>query len=533
MIFSAPLGSDSIDTPLPSSWKGRSLRSTDSVLLAEKVPDFRSGTLFFIPSPLDPHQMRSFQNQLPPDCFFLFHEKDPELAAKTMPLFSQLKGQTDQGQEIFYWLVHDTEMEIQNLAAQLPWNKLRRTVFLTVSSSWMFHPTRYRQIESRLSDEIQVYWMNRSTSLNLGPLWIKNIFRNLQENATTFSPWPNWGHDPVLVAGAGTSLEETLRSYPLDLGKRFRILAADTALTVLTQAGWQADAAVCVEAQQANLKDFQGLSGSELPLFLDLCGHPGSTRLTGGRVHPFISRFASVSLNQRLENLGFSFLPPLGSVGVTAVALALRLTQGPILLTGLDFAFPGGKTHAKDAPSLLERRKKSNRFFTQEIPGCWANGLNLVRDGVLTTRIMEGYAGSLQNLIQPEYQRIFDLNQGLSLGLKRQTWKEMIPQIQNWPILGSHRPGPAQLETRQTLTHFIQEERTRTLVYLSALEKVNKGNHSPEDQEALLEAARDLDHLYFFYPDTQPMPRFDSGFLSRLLMGVHWHRERLKDFAGD
>jgi hypothetical protein len=107
-----------------------------------------------------------------------------------------------------------------------------------------------------------------------------------------------------------------------------------------------------LEGQHYNLEDFLPGRDPGLTLLCDLSSCPAVLRLFPRR-RPFATRFHPLALFDRLQAAGLfpPELPPLGSVGVTAVQAALSLTAGPVLLAGLDFCYLDGRTHARGAPS--------------------------------------------------------------------------------------------------------------------------------------------------------------------------------------
>jgi hypothetical protein len=54
--------------------------------------------------------------------------------------------------------------------------------------------------------------------------------------------------------------------------------------------------------------------------------------------------------------------PPLGSVGLCAAALALRLSGGPVVCCGIDFSFTLDSYHARSTPGHREKLRGQNRF---------------------------------------------------------------------------------------------------------------------------------------------------------------------------
>ena len=441
-------------------------------------------------------------------------EKDPslrELAVRTLLPSRQ-----------YFWLEDDTEAAVQDLLSRLNLDRLRRCVWFPITGGWLLHAARYREVLGRLEAGLAMHWANRMTSLHLGPLWIRNLFDNLASPAFASLPWPHWGEDPVVVCGAGTSLEAWLPA--LKQKPNVRVLAADTALPTLLAAGVRPDGVVCVEAQQANLRDFLPGAGSGIALFADVTSHPTSRRALGGPVWWFNSRFAPLALWSRwpLESV-VPCLDPLGSVGVTAVALAHRLTSGSVTLAGLDFSWPEGKTHAKGAPALTALLQQTTRLRGTEQPGTWSATTNSTAPGGFrTTSVLKGYAASLAQIARPQTHRTSVLGaQGLELGLSRldQLPAHTSPKSGFTPRVSGTNEKPTQGPVlAQSL---VKQELTRLELLLGSFEAVNRG--APGDE--LLRQLAELDYLYFHFPD--PEVRLESSFLSRALLSARWLHGRL------
>ena len=144
------------------------------------------------------------------------------------------------------------------------------------------------------------------------------------------------------------------------------VLAVDTALAALAQAGITADAVIVLESQYWIEQAFHGFRSSTIPVYADLTARHGAITLPGGPLSLFYTRFDQSSLLNRLESLSLLPLeiPRLGSVGLAALYIA-RYTasaQTPIFFTGLDFSWQSGFSHSQGAPWPTRDRVTANRL---------------------------------------------------------------------------------------------------------------------------------------------------------------------------
>jgi hypothetical protein len=151
--------------------------------------------------------------------------------------------------------------------------------------------------------------------------------------------------------------------------------------------------------------------------------------MLGGHPRLFFTPWTKLSLFDRLKaaRLLPEEFPPLGSVGLSAAAIACRLSSGPIVAAGLDFSFTLDLTHARSAPAHLEKLRRQTRFSGLIDPaaafrkGCCA-ALSKTGEPVRTNQTMKNY----RDLFQREFAgppggsgaRIRDvIGTGLDLGL--------------------------------------------------------------------------------------------------------------------
>ena len=507
------------DIPL-LTWKGRRVRSPgdDPQATAKKVPDapLRPGSLFFVPSPLEGWGVDVLLDRLSADSAVVLLEKDSALEAHCHQALRHHLGHRMNDPRLF-WLEIDTEAAVRELFLRLPLNTLRRVEWLTFNGAWMSHSTRYREVFTRLEEGLTRWWSNRMTCLHMGPLWLKNLFDNLSRPSCEWSPWPDWSDDTVLVCGAGISLESAL-PYASQHRSRLRIIAADTALPVLKSWDLVPDAVVCLEAQHANLRDFAGWKGANVRLFTDLTSYPPSARVFGPPPCWFVTEFTELDLWNRWPWPEIPRLPPLGSVGVAAAWVAWKLTRGSVILAGLDFSFPAGKTHSRGAPSLASLGARTNRLLPMVQTNTWIRpGLRNTKTGWLTTPVMEGYAAVLKDQATPHAHRTWTWD-SLGLPLDLPVWNRQTPSPLGKQII---EVPPETGPDRQT---WLALEAVRWQRLLEALDQWERGQ-SEADWQNLLAQLKALDYLTFCFPDPQPRP--DADWLIRAQVQLKWLIDRV------
>jgi len=410
--------------------------------------------------------------------------------------------------------------------SSLPLNALRRCEFLTLNGAWLFYRVRYRDIFNRLEDGLTRWWSNRITCLHMGPLWIRNLFTNLAAAGPSWTPWPDWGSDPIFVCGAGVTLEEAL-PWIQKHRNQIRLLAADTALPILRDWNLVPDGVVCLEAQHANLRDFAGWTGAPVQLFTDLTSFPPGSRIFSRAPCWFITEFTELSLWSRWpwSQSTIPRIPPLGSVGVAAAWIAWKLSKGPVILAGLDFSFPHGRTHARGAPSLSAMASRSDRLHPMEQTGTWrTEGIRKdTATGWLTTPVMQGYAWVLSD-------------QARSNALRTATWSDQ-GLVMDLPVWNRCIPGkklqPATVQNLVTYEEdpreWLQTEKTRWKQLLESFERLNRDPGSQEKLSHLKSDLLEVDYLTFSFPD--PELRLESDWLIRAQRQIRWILERVETLS--
>jgi hypothetical protein len=358
------------------SWNGKTLLSgVDPAGKANRITEtipVMDRTLYLCPSPLYGYGLERLLSRLEgfPHSAVLCIEAEPEL----FTLAREHLGET---------LNNNQKLRLTNrcsagaLCALLrqEWGPrfFRRIEQIRLNGGWQLYAQLYDTLANSLQKEIALDWGNAMTLTRLGRRYIRNALRNLPliprcPSLQTLS----FGNAPTLVLGAGPSLDHTLDGLQSRFGhvlrltanRPFRIICVDTCLSALKERGIEPDLAIVLESQHWNLADFTGLCGWNVPSALDLSALPRSADVLAGGLFLFFTPWTALSIFERLESAGLipARLPPLGSVGLSAVTIARRLTRGVIITAGLDFSFTLDSYHARSTPGHKSKLRRHNRF---------------------------------------------------------------------------------------------------------------------------------------------------------------------------
>ena len=405
---------------------------------------------------------------------------------------------------------------------------IRKALFLTLTGGYTLNPELYREMFRILENQINEYWKNRMTLLHFSGLWVKNLLYNLPALIKSKALESLRIDKPVLILGAGESLEDSIPFIKAH-GNSFFLCAVDTALPVLKEIGVSPNAIISLESQWINLQDFIGCKAKGIPLICDITVLPQVCRLFRGNTYFFSSRFADLRLLKTLDNYGLlPFpIPPLGSVGVTAVYLFNRLYSGPIFLTGLDFSYSLGKTHARGTPSLLHHLSKCNRLDPNPLfkgilrrPVLDFSDQNGNR--VKSDLVLSGYADLLKNILSGK-DNVFNLGKGgLYLGARVADPPQALKSskiLKKETIKGTSKYYPeTTLFSRSSLEAFFIEEKTKIQHFNRLGHELLSGRF--ENLDAFKSLLPDFDHLLLGLPEAplKPYnsPLFQAKIVSRL-----------------
>jgi len=499
-------------------------------------------SLYFVPSLGLGHGLPELLSALPPDCSVLCVEAYQEVMAVALA----------QGIPRDHRLLVVRTGDPEAVAAALRsmgTGRFRRVVEAPLCAGYRLAPRLYGAMRMRLEQEIMRFWQNRMTLIAMGSLQVRNILANLPllRNALDFSALST--SRPVVVAGAGPSLDHTLPVLRSSRD-RFVLVAVDTALPVLSACGLFPDIVVALEAQAVNNLDFIPVPPEDGPvLACDLSVHPSAARLFAGRLFFFSSEFAPLSFWDRLDRSGLRPLrfPALGSVGVAAAHAALRMTRGSVYLTGLDFSFPGARTHAKGSPSLITMHSGSSRLAPvgqATYSALAARHLARQTDKhglpVLTDRVLSTYRDSLEEELSESSARVRDCGDtGLPLGVPVIAASQLEEALQAGATSAQRlRIDRTRRFPGERLAHFVASERALLEKVALAAGGPSGNGLAPAGQagaapagaapDALGALLADADYTWMHFPDQPDLAAPEWGFVVRARVAALYYAERLR-----
>ncbi len=510
-------------------YRGRYLySSTDpekrAILRAEKTV-LQNETLYILTSPLLFYGITEILSRLPMDSHIICFEFSKDLHELSK---SHIPDSILNSTSITFTERTDPKV-IYDTTHKLGIWKFRRAKLLNITGGYSIYSSEYKDLLNNLDNKIQEYWKNRMTLIHMSTLWIKNIFLNLYKlyhrtEALTLHTYPNV-ECPILVTGAGESLEGSI-NFIKEKRDSFKILAVDTSVSVLLENEIEPDYIIAVDAQFYNLNDFMKVKNKDIPLFFDLTGYTGIPYIMNGYIYPFISNFANTGLLQRLEHYKLLpvKMPALGSVGITAIYLALEMTRDKILYTGLDFAYRIGKSHARGSPRNLTELAEANRLRPMEQPeSYYARPLIYKKDKTgkecTTDLILSSYADLMSDNFK-QNDRLLDIGtSGLSNGGKLTNTADLFTGGKC--IKKDYFKSDSSLIYIKNFKEFCRNELAlltklydKTFLYLSGKSK---------NSEIILKLIKEADYIYLHFPDKSPEPSIEPGFLKRILISCGYY----------
>jgi len=412
------------------------LSGIDPAGRAEKTADavsIKDGTLYFCPSPLYGFGLERLLSHLEtqaPNSAVLCLEADPELYELTQ-------------RNINPGLLTNKKLHITNVCKKEElagivrnlWGgrAFRRIQTIRFTGGWQLSSELYNSLCEELRSEIATDWSNALTLSKLGRLYIRNTLRNLS-NIANFSSIGDlsFGSSASLVLGAGPSLDETLDALEKHFAENiylpetrpFKIICVDTCLPALNDRKIKSDLVIILESQHWNLRDFIGSRIPGIPAAIDISSLPASVQLLNAEGYLFMTPWTSLRIFERLKSYGLLpvIIPPLGSVGLTAVEIARRITSGIIICAGLDFSFTPDKYHARGTPAHRSKLNSLSRFRSVLNTAAYdSHSLHAVSKSglkVISNPVMRNY----RSLFEQEFggdSRLYDITgSGLPLGVK-------------------------------------------------------------------------------------------------------------------
>jgi hypothetical protein len=182
-------------------------------------------------------------------------------------------------------------------------------------------------------------------------------------------------------------------------------------------------------------------------------------RVLGGETFLFFTPWTDLRFFKRLKEAGL--LPPLlaalGSVGLSAVQIAIKCGKGPVIIAGMDFSFSPDAYHARSSPGHQTRLVKITRLNSP------LNVQAAFREGTYATVSKSGLPvrsdpalRNYRNLFEEEFSslpRLYEITgPGLKLGIKELSPKEAVELL-----AGKGKPSGASFTERSKVEQEKQE----------------------------------------------------------------------------
>lgn len=514
-------------------YRGRFLYSkynpAKSILSLIEGTDILPGTLVIIKSPCLFYGIRELSQKLPENCPLMAVEADQALYSIAKSSLSEM------GSEIPVRLFSTGNLnEIDAyLRKEADSGKIKRILPVDFSGGVAFNSELYGRICFAAQEIVSSFWKNRITIVKMGRLFSKNIFCNLKRlpSSLTLREVLHSVSKPIIVCGAGESLDATFSEKNPDFLKavksgKFFILAVDAALTSLLDRHIPVDAVVAMESQSAIQNAYIGSKDSRIPIFADLCSRPQIAEILKGPVIFYATKFASARYLDDLKQKAVldSFIPPLGSVGLSATLIALYLRESSatkVYVTGLDFSYSIGLTHAKGTPA------QKRRLFTQtrtnpagSYDAAFATGSSIIQGkngSTVTLTNMQVYASTFNSMFSGEENLVDIRESGLMLGI--QEGKVEIPSSGSKETFEKAVEKSSEKDREDDRARIWMEGEKKALI--EARDLLVKGEDSSyrdkgmDLNEQLSGLLQVRDYLYIHFPDGTAFST-ESQFLKRI-----------------
>jgi hypothetical protein len=489
-----------------------------AVRIAESVP-LRDRCIYLVPSPLLGYGLTKLIERVPRDSIILTIEYSQEIMALCSNHLPQ------KNERIVNVRLSDRESLHALLYSLGPW-RFRRVHRVDLNSGASLNPEVYNELSDFLLEDLMSYWRNRHALDRLGREWIRHIFANISEMASGAIDFRNLRELQIngtpLVAGAGPSLENSMK-FMRKNRERLWILAVDTALPALMGNGLTPDAVAVLDTQPWNLLDFHNSAGTGIPVIADLSSYPPCLTHTGGPCYLYSSEFAELNFLRNLKEYGLRdfIIPPLGSVGLAALEIISRISSGPVFLTGLDFAYSPGKSHARG--SSFHHWQLSSLSRLNPHPG-WEASMRRPRSRdadafglpLNTDTVLQGYAALLKDRYSGDERfRVLEPG-GLNLDIPLISPKEAEVILSRERLAGSPGGSSEKAAERKGMvdkaSSFLDRELKSLAGVIDAWDAYAEGSGSAAKVSESLEG---MDEVFADFPDEPPLPKENDSFLVR------------------
>ena len=528
--------------------------------------EFKNDTLILCFSPILGYGLNKLAEKLPTGCFMLIIEANKDLLELYNQDFINAKKFATENpsdtsfpkaaasnigflgpsrlDDIYHLLTKKNQVTDNGVQIPHP-GSFKYCVRIDFSAAPALRQEEYQRIQQRAELAVANFWKNRLTLIKMGRLYHRNILRNLALLPYSHEIPINKINYPVLVLGAGPSADKTieiLSSMTKESRKKLFILAVDAVIPALLAQKITPDLVLALECQHAIQQAYTNTSDSELFLVADLTSRPSilhydtcqkknpnnrenlGKNCSGGSTAFFSTEFTGSRFLERLQQQRFiqQVLPPMGSVGIVAMEMALLLrknTNVPVYVSGLDFSFLLERSHCKESFQVKNTFLKTNRINPAGSYHCLTNPTTekqLGKSGmVYTDQILSYY----RQIFCDRFQGIINAydvgNHGLDLGLERRDFSQIASEISLMKNIKPQETAPSNGTTVKNLK-LAEKIREFYLAEEAILHELKEGLSTGNiSQERILEILEEADYLYLHFPDGYK-PSLDISFLKRV-----------------
>lgn len=432
-------------------------RIREAVRLLPKVHPL----LILLPSPLHFPELSALRSVLQPDDALVPCEADPLLMQLTQDRLGALRESlpSRQLEPLRVLPAGAGDGVLEAVAGQILSHRdpaPRRVAVLRLGRAYRLHAGLYRRMEDALVSAVQRHWQNRATLSSVGPLLRRNVPLNLARarHLAPFAGRPapvagTGGNRRTAVLGAGPSLDR-LDQHLAVLQRADRILVADSAWLALADTPLAARAELVItEPRLANIADFhrpfasgasaqaaatpgsaqrmaqpgaaalrewdEGAAGRPPRAWMEISGHPSGLRQAARKVGVYHSGIQGSAWSARISDAfpELSGPPTRGSVGVSALEIALLDGAAEVLVLGLDFLSLPGRSHARGSSphrNMLFRHHRRSPSAAGPVYGrSWIRTEGPWPRQVLSSPVLDDYARSARQLIWESAASVLDL----------------------------------------------------------------------------------------------------------------------------
>ncbi|NPV01356.1 MAG: motility associated factor glycosyltransferase family protein [Brevinematales bacterium] len=239
----------------------------------------------------------------------------------------------------------------------------------------------YSRFENRIERLLKVRLGDFATRLKFEENWFINILRNINhlgKSARVGELTAKHIGAPIVIVSAGPSLRDSMPMLR-EIRDYVFMIAVDTALLALYEAGIAPDLVYTLDSQVHNLGDFLMIPRSymeNIGLVYDLVANSALPEFFPGRLiaantahldydpdgKPFLQKNELVHWMENTGGIAFGDIETGGSVATSAFHFAFLAGAAPILITGQDLAYSYYASHCSSTPHFYRIGRMNNRL---------------------------------------------------------------------------------------------------------------------------------------------------------------------------